>query len=69
MLPRISTDRADESLIAKSLWFASLSDEERLSLYCEISELALANNPQLLQQEGDRRAASLSGAFRVLASA
>ena len=47
MTPRVSHDRKDETQEAKALWFQSLSVQERLELFEEITELALELNPGL----------------------
>ena len=47
MTPRVSHDRKDETPEAKALWFQSLSVQERLELFEEITELALELNPGL----------------------
>ena len=47
MTPRVSHDRQDESFEAKALWFQSLTVQERLELFDEITELALELNPAL----------------------
>jgi hypothetical protein len=45
--PSISHDLEDESFEAKALWFQSLTIEERLELFDEITEMALELNPDL----------------------
>lgn len=47
LVPSISHDRSKETLAAKAEWFQSLSVEERIGLFCEITELALQQNPDL----------------------
>lgn len=47
MTPGISHDREDESLEAKAFWFQSLTIEERLELFDEVTEMALELNPEL----------------------
>jgi len=47
MTLRVSHDRKDETPEAKALWFQSLSVQERLELFEEITELALELNPGL----------------------
>ena len=47
MTLRVSHDRKDETPEAKALWFQSLSVQERLELFEEITELALELNPAL----------------------
>ncbi len=48
----LSHDRGEESLFAKARWFQSLTAEELLALFCEVTELAIAQNPDLLKGEG-----------------
>jgi len=38
-----------ETAEAKALWFQSLSFEERIELFCEVCDLALAAHPELLK--------------------
>jgi hypothetical protein len=45
----VTHDRSEESPFAKARWFQSLSIEERLRLFCEVTELAIARNPELLK--------------------
>jgi hypothetical protein len=45
--PSISHDREEETIEAKARWFQSLTIEERLRLFDEMTELALALNPRL----------------------
>lgn len=59
----VSHDRREETPEAKARWFQSLTLEERMNLLCEITDLALTNNPRLGQ---DRHAQSTSGRVRVL---
>ncbi|REJ80798.1 MAG: hypothetical protein DWQ34_23350 [Planctomycetota bacterium] len=47
----VSHDRADESLEAKVRWFQSLTVQERMDLLCEMTDLALAANPDLPDQK------------------
>ncbi len=47
MKPNVSHDRGDESPEAKALWFQSLTVDERLDLFEEITELALELHPEL----------------------
>jgi hypothetical protein len=46
----ISHDWAAETPEAKARWFQSLSLEERMEIFCEITELALASNPELAEK-------------------
>lgn len=47
----ISHDRAEETPEAKALWFQSLTIEERMQHFVEISEMILALNPDLVQKK------------------
>lgn len=47
MTPQISHNRDDESPEAKARWFQSLSLEERMAYLCEMTDLILANNPDI----------------------
>ncbi len=47
MIGGISTDRGEECIEAKTLWFRSLSMEERMELLCAFTDLALSLNPNL----------------------
>ena len=47
MNPQISHDFNDESIEAKVRWFSSLSMEERMTLLCEFTDLALSLNPNI----------------------
>ncbi|MFI5402265.1 MAG: hypothetical protein ACHQ1G_04960 [Planctomycetota bacterium] len=59
----VSHDRGEESVFAKARWFQSLSVEERLALFCEITELAIARNPDLLK---GKDAEPVEGRIQVL---
>ena len=54
MEPSISHDRAAESPEAKARWFQSLTVGERLDIFCELAEIALAANPSLLDAKDAR---------------
>ncbi len=47
----ISHDWSEETPEAKARWFQSLSVEERVEIFCEIAEAALALNPSLAEKE------------------
>jgi hypothetical protein len=47
----ISHDRSEESLQAKVRWFQSLTVQERMEILCEMTDLALALNPDLPDQK------------------
>ncbi len=59
----ISHNRDDESLEAKARWFQALSLEERMDIFCELTDLVLENNPQMAEVE---RAQSSSERIQVL---
>lgn len=63
MIPSVSHDRSDESPEAKAAWFQSLTVEERMELFCELTELALAARPELGNQ---KHAQPVSGRVQVL---
>jgi hypothetical protein len=50
-LGSVSHDWTDESIEAKALWFQSLSIEERMELFCELTEMALSLNPSLMEKK------------------
>ena len=64
MSPRISYDRRDESLEAKARWFQSLTVQERLEIFSELTEVVLAANPRAM--EAKRRDPPLSGRVQIL---
>ncbi len=43
----ISHDRNEESIEAKVRWFRSLSDEERMDVFCEFMDLIFELRPEL----------------------
>jgi hypothetical protein len=51
MTPSVSHSRTDESPQAKALWFRSLSIEQRIEIFCELTELILARNPDLMRKK------------------
>jgi hypothetical protein len=60
---RVSHDLAEETPEAKARWFASLTLEERMDLFCEFTDLALDAHPSLVNH---RHVQSTSGRVRVL---
>jgi hypothetical protein len=66
MISAISHDRQDESLEAKVRWFQSLSIDERMQVFCELTDLLLENNPDLGKAKD---AQSIPGRVRVLSEA
>ena len=65
MIKSVSHDRADESPEAKARWFQSLSLEERMNLLCSLVDLALQNNPKLVER---KNAQPTQGRIRVLSA-
>jgi hypothetical protein len=61
--PNISHDRAAETPEAKARWFQSLTLEERMAVFCELTELILENNPRIADVN---RARPVPGRVRVL---
>ncbi len=61
--PSISHDRADEDIIAKARWFASLTAEERMEMLCVFTDMAFAANPDIAERKD---AQSRTGRIRVL---
>ena len=62
----ISHDRLDESFEAKARWFQSLSMDERMQIFCELTDLLLENNPHLVRAKD---AQPIPGRVRVLSEA
>lgn len=59
----VSHSREDESLEAKARWFQSLALEERMAYLCELTELALQNDPHIAEAKD---APATPGRVRVL---
>lgn len=49
MKQHISHDFTDESLDAKARWFQTLTLSERMDLLCELTDLVLENNPNVVK--------------------
>ena len=47
MNSKVSHKRSDESIEAKALWFQSLTTEERMDIFCALTDIALELNPTL----------------------
>jgi len=47
----ISHDRSEETPEAKARWFQSLSLEERMEMFCEITEFILTVNPSIVDMK------------------
>ncbi len=54
MNKHISHDRNDESPQAKARWFQSLTVAQRMDYLCEITDLALENNPKIAELKNDQ---------------
>lgn len=54
MKGKVSHDRREESIEAKTRWFRSLTVEERMELLCEFTDLALAANPGIVHKRDDQ---------------
>jgi hypothetical protein len=63
MTPSVSHDRNDESFLAKARWFQSLSIEERMDIFVEMTDLVIGLKPSILTS---RDAQSIPGRVLVL---
>ena len=61
--PGASSSFLDETPEAKALWFQSLSLEERMELFCSITDLILQNNPTIVDGKDAQQTA---GNIRIL---
>ena len=62
--PTVSHDREQESLAAaKARWFRSLTIEERMDYFCEMMDLILELNPDIIQK---KHAEPIPGRVQVL---
>jgi len=66
MKARVTHDRQEETIEAKTSWFRSLPLSERMEILCSFTDLALTINPQLQERE---RAQSVTGRIQVLSAA
>ena len=62
----ISHDRSEETPEAKARWFQSLSLDERMEIFCEITDFILAVNPAIMDMKD---APPVKGRIRVLSKA
>ena len=60
---KISHDRKDETIEAKTRWFRSIPLSERMELFCSFTDLALNVNPGL---PGLKNAKSTKGRIQIL---
>jgi hypothetical protein len=59
----VSHDRSEESMQAKASWFQSLSVEERMEVFVEMTDLVIGLNPSILHAKD---AKPIPGRVRVL---
>ena len=52
--PEVKYGVAEETIEAKTLWFKSLSIQERIEVICAFSELAYDLNPKLAERPNDQ---------------
>ena len=62
----VSHDRTDETIEAKARWYQSLTLEERMEIFCSITDMALELNPQLPDK---KNAQQTQGRVRILSAA
>lgn len=62
----VSHDRNEETIEAKTIWFRSLTLEERMDMLCSFTELLLAANPRIAEKKD---AELIKGRVRVLSAA
>ena len=63
----VSHSREDESFLEKARWFQAQSLEQRMAIFCEMSELILANRPELVRD--NPHAEPVPGRVQVLEEA
>ena len=56
MTGSVSHDLQEETIEAKARWFQSLSLEERMDVFCQLTNLVLENNPEILNNKDARPA-------------
>jgi hypothetical protein len=64
MIKKVSHNRSDEEIDAKTRWFRSLSFAERMDLLCEFTDMILNVNPRIAEK---RYAQPVAGRILVLA--
>jgi hypothetical protein len=62
----VTHDRTEETIEAKTLWFRSLTLDERMEMLCAFTELLLMANPKIVEQ---RYAQPIEGRVLVLTAA
>jgi hypothetical protein len=63
MIGSVSHDMAEETPEKKAEWFQSLTMEERMEVFCSLTDLILAINPQIMEQKS---AEPVPGRIQVL---
>ncbi|HMP75996.1 MAG TPA: hypothetical protein PKE12_06860 [Kiritimatiellia bacterium] len=66
MKQTISHSRSEETIESKARWFQSLPMAERMDIFCEITELALAHQPDIPDK---RHAEPTQRRIRILSKA
>lgn len=59
----ISHNREEETLEAKALWFSSLTMEERMQIFCDLTDIALSIDPSL---PGKKHVEPTSGSVQII---
>jgi len=62
----VTHDRKEETMEAKARWFQSLSLDERMELFCQVTDLILDINPKIVEQKD---AQPVKGRVLVLSNA
>jgi hypothetical protein len=61
----VEHDRQEETIEAKTRWFASLSMAERMEIFCSFTDLALSVNPSLKDQ---KHVKPIAGRIQILSA-
>ncbi len=54
MKPILHDFQLEETMEAKARWFQSLSLEERMDVFCQITNLVLEDNPEIVNKKDAR---------------
>lgn len=65
MTGSVSHDLLEETIEAKARWFRSLSLEERMEVFCQLTNLVLENNPEIINTRASGREVDQAG-VRIL---
>ncbi len=60
--------QVEETIEAKARWFQSLSLEERMDVFCQITNLVLENNPEIVNHRDARRTSKRVRVLSLIAS-